>query len=56
MEHVLKIDEHLPFTTQTVQKIVEKIQPKYLVHEFMQTSTLDWQTKVRTQQRALRKF
>ncbi|WIW69831.1 TIM barrel protein [Anaerosinus gibii] len=56
MEHVLKIDEHLPFTTQTVQKIVEKIQPQYLVHEFMQTSTLDWQTKVRTQQRALRKF
>lgn len=56
MEHVLKIDEHLPFSTQAVQKIVEKVQPKYLVHEFMQTSTLDWQTKVQAQQRALRKF
>lgn len=56
MEHVLKIDEHLPFSTQKVQKIMEKVQPEYLVHEFMQTSTLDWQTKVQTQQLALRKF
>lgn len=53
MDHVLKIDEHLPFTTPEVRRIIDYIQPEYLVHEFMQTSVDDWAHKVTLQQQAL---
>ena len=29
-EHVFQIDQHLPFTTPKVQKLVETIKPEYL--------------------------
>ncbi len=53
MNHVLKIDEHLPFGTPEVQRIIERIQPEYLVHEFITASMDDWVQKVMQQQRAL---
>lgn len=53
MEHVLKIDEHQPFTTTAVQKIINYVQPKFLVHEFMHSSMEDWEQKIRMQQQAL---
>ncbi|MDU2066583.1 MAG: TIM barrel protein [Sporomusaceae bacterium] len=53
MAHVLQIDQHLPFTSSSVCKIVEATQPDYLVHEFMQSSWEDWQQKVSQQQQAL---
>ena len=34
-EHVFQIDQHLPFTTPKVQKLVETIKPEYLTHELM---------------------
>jgi hypothetical protein len=55
MYHVLKIDQHLPFTLPAVQRIVELVQPEYLVHEFMQISIADWDQKVQQQQQALYK-
>lgn len=50
MYHVLNIDQHLPFALPKVQRIVEWVQPEYLVHEFMQISMNDWAEKVQQQQ------
>lgn len=54
MEHILKIDEHLPFTTSKVKRIIEYIQPEFLVHEFMQSTREDWQNKLNMQKQALK--
>ena len=53
MEHVLKIDQHQPFETQYARKIIDAIQPDFLVHEFIQNSIEDWQNKVSLQQKAI---
>lgn len=53
MTHVLKIDEHLPFSTPQVQRIIERVRPEYLVHEFLTSSMDDWVQKVTQQQQAL---
>ena len=53
MDHVLKIDEHLPFATSVAQKIVDYVQPEFLVHEFMQKSMTDWEQKISRQRQAL---
>jgi len=53
MSHVLRIDEHLPFSSPSVRKIFNYIQPEYVVHEFMYTSINDWSEKIRVQQQAL---
>lgn len=53
MSHVLKIDEHLPFTTPEVRRIIDYVQPDYLVHEFVQASLNDWVRKIVCQQQAL---
>ena len=53
MNHVLKIDEHRPFTTSAVQQIVDYVQPEFLVHEFMHKSLADLESKLSKQQQAL---
>ena len=53
MNHVLKIDQHLPFSTPDVGKLIDYIKPKYVVHEFMYTSLEDWSQKIKIQQQAL---
>ncbi|WP_425060021.1 hypothetical protein SCACP_06650 [Sporomusa carbonis] len=53
MTHVLKIDEHLPFSTPAVQRILDYVQPDYLVHEFMKNSMGEWEEKIICQQQAL---
>ena len=53
MRHILRIDEHLPFTTPQTQKILDYVQPDYLVHEFLYTSMADWSQKICQQQTAL---
>ncbi len=53
MSHVLKIDQHLPFTTPDVQRIINYVQPDYLVHEFIQDSPENWVHKLACQQQAL---
>lgn len=53
MSHVLKIDQHLPFTSSAVNRVLNLIQPQYVVHEFMFTSINDWSRKVSTQQQSL---
>ena len=53
MNHVLKIDEHRPFTTSAVQSIIDYVQPEFLVHEFMYKNMTDWEQKIGQQQKAL---
>lgn len=53
MNHVLKIDQHLPFTTAASQKIIDYVQPDFLVHEFMYKSLSDWEQKLGQQQQSL---
>lgn len=36
--HVAKIDEHKPFTNKKIKNLVDVINPKYLVYEFITTS------------------
>jgi hypothetical protein len=55
MSHVLRIDEHLPFSSPGVKRILNCVQPKYIVHEFMYTSINDWSEKIRIQQQALQR-
>lgn len=54
MNHVMKIDQHLPFSTPEVQRIIEEVQPDYLVHEFLNTSMDGWVQKLLCQQQALK--
>jgi hypothetical protein len=53
MSHVLRIDEHLPFTSSAVKQIFKLVQPQYVVHEFMYTCMNDWSRKISTQQQSL---
>lgn len=53
MNHVMKIDEHLPFSIPDVRRIIDFIQPDYLVHEFLYDSMNDWIHKITKQQQAL---
>lgn len=53
MTHVLKIDQHQPFVTSEVQRLVDDIQPEFLVHEFMYSSIEEWSQKIKVQKAAL---
>ena len=53
MSHVMKLDQHLPFQTAAVRRIVEFVRPEYLVHEFIAESMADWEQKLACQQMAL---
>lgn len=51
--HVMNIDQHLPFSTRQVKRLLDWVQPQWLVHEFVQTSQTDWETKIARQQQAI---
>lgn len=46
MNHVLKIDQHQPFTTNAVQRLVDYVKPEFLVHEFMYSSMEEWSQRL----------
>ena len=52
-EYVVRVDAHRPFQTEAVRRIVEAIQPEYLVHEFLPATFAEWEEKVHTQRHAL---
>lgn len=54
MHHVLKIDEHLPFSVPEARRIIDYVQPTYLVHEFMKNTMDEWIGKITCQQQALK--
>lgn len=51
--HIAKIDEHLPFSSPEVRRIIDYVQPQYVVHEFINKNMDEWSAKVRQQQKAL---
>ena len=51
--HVMAIDQHLPFDTPDALRLLNYVQPEWLVHEFVQKSDKDWESKVVRQRRAL---
>lgn len=53
MRHILRIDQHLPFTSIAGRALVDTLRPEFLVHEFMQYSLEDWSNKVKLQRAAL---
>jgi len=53
MEHISKIDQHMPFTEEGCRKIVDFVRPKFLTHEFETNSLAELDWKLRTQIRAL---
>lgn len=53
MNHILKIDQHQPFATSEVQRLINYIKPDFLVHEFMYSTTAEWSEKIKIQQQAL---
>ena len=53
MEYVLQVDLHQPFQTEAARRIVDTVQPEYLVHEFLQRTRSDAENKLLTQRRAL---
>ena len=53
MEYVIRVDRHEPFQTDAARRILDAVQPDYLVHEFLQRSRTDWEQKIRIQQCAL---
>ena len=54
MNHVLKIDQHQPFATSNVQRLIDYIKPDFLVHEFMYSSMEELSQKIKVQQAALK--
>ena len=52
MDYVMRVDRHQPFHTDAARRIVETVQPMYLVHEFQHRSRDDLASKLRIQQRA----
>ena len=53
MNHVLKIDQHQPFATSEVKRLINYIKPEFLVHEFMYSTIEEWSHKIMVQQQAL---
>ena len=53
MQHVTSIDQHKPFTTPYVFKLVDLIKPEYLVHELSYFDFCDFEKNIRVQKNAL---
>ena len=56
MDYVMHVDRHQPFHTDAARRIVETVQPMYLVHEFQHRSRDDLASKLRIQQRAAAQY
>ena len=54
MEHVSKIDQHMPFTDERCREIVDFVRPRFLTHEFETNGLSELDLKLRTQIQALR--
>ena len=53
MAYVMHVDQHRPFRTDAARRILDTIQPAYLVHEFLSHTRTAWEENLRTQQHAL---
>lgn len=53
LEHISRIDPHLPFRCPEVSALIDLVEPKNLVHELRQTSFIQWQRYLEIQKRTL---
>ena len=53
MDYVMHVDLHQPFRTDAALRILDAVQPEYLVHEFQHRSRGDLEDKLRVQRGAL---
>lgn len=49
MKHVIKIDQHRPFTDKAVQKLLRFIKPDYVVHELAYRDFSDFEKNIEVQ-------
>lgn len=52
-EHIAKIDNHVPFTDPSIKRVIDFVDPKYLVYEFITDSFEQLEQYVITQNRVL---
>ncbi|MCT4621219.1 MAG: sugar phosphate isomerase/epimerase [Marinisporobacter sp.] len=52
--HVFNIDNHKPFTSPKVKELIELINPEYLVHEIIASSSSELEKYIQTQKNTLR--
>ncbi len=53
LKHVCAIDQHRPFTDPAAQKIIDLVQPDYLVHELVHKNARDYEKNLRIQLKTL---
>lgn len=53
-QYVKQVDRHQPFSSYAGRKIVDRVQPDYLVHEFIPEDFSDWERKIQLQRSSLR--
>lgn len=53
LKHVCAIDQHHPFTDTSVQKILELVEPEYVVHELAHNNARDYEKKLLIQLKTL---
>ena len=51
--HILNIDEHKPFTDNKINNLIEMINPKFLVYEFITTSLEELSNFIKIQDKVL---
>lgn len=51
--YISKVDRHQPFSIPEARRIIELVQPEFLVHEFIPDGLADWEKKITTQRQAL---
>ena len=51
--HILNIDEHKPFTNNKIKNLIEMINPKFLVYEFITTSLEELSNFIKIQDKVL---
>jgi len=54
IDYVLRVDRHAPLRTPRAREIVDRVQPQWLVHEFIPADTADWEEKLAAQTAAIR--
>lgn len=54
MPMVAKLDQHRPFTNPECKMILQKVNPDYLVHEFISRTKEEFEEKIRTQKNCLK--
>lgn len=53
MAHIMRIDQHRPFLDSAVRRIIDAVQPEYLVHEFIVSSRAELIDYTACQRKAL---